>query len=151
MQAMKKFLSELKRIDNVSLKDALCPGYVFNRWIFFACFFVCVALALVVMNNHDWDFSSNFYYHCPEGSGGCVNPWLYPDGRTYFNVTFAYEVVPCPIFDETFCNTPWFAEGYTYGERVPQDVKDFPGMVLGVFFAGFVLNHFLFNKRGARK
>jgi hypothetical protein len=142
MKKLNDFWKSVAEWNKTGLKEQLFPNYVFNKWIFIVCFWIMVAMMLVVMNNHNWDFSNKFYYHCPENAGVCQNPFNTND---YLTSISSYS--KCPIDDEYFCNQPYFLPGYTYGENKSADIKAFPWFVLCLFAFGFVLNHLWYNKR----
>jgi hypothetical protein len=142
----KDFWKSVKEWNNKSLKDEICPNYVFKKWIFYACFGVIVLFALVIMNNHHWDFKDKFYFHCPEKGSICKNPY-YNGSDDLFQVGGQYydKVYPCPVEDEYFCNQKFFMPSYTYGEPKSKDISMFPLLVLCVFALGFIFNHILYN------
>jgi hypothetical protein len=93
------------------------------------------------MNNNKWDFNNKFYYHCPENGVMCENPF-YNDSSVFYS-----NNVVCPVDDVAFCSQEFFMPGFTYGTPISEDVKMFPLYVLLIFFVGFIVNNFLFNKK----
>lgn len=135
------FVRKFRDWNQRGLKDYWFSSYVFNKWIFIFCLIVVFVVGFYIIANHDFDFSSNFYYNCPREMIFCQNPFYQDDFSSLSDVE-------CPVDDYYFCNTPYFFGGYKYGEPMPKDIKVFPLFVLSVFGLGFVFNHIWFNKRG---
>jgi hypothetical protein len=138
---MRDFWKAVSEWNKHGLKEIWFPNYVFKPLVFNICFLAIVLMGLLIMNNHNWDFKDNFYYHCPESGEVCQNPF-YNDGSV-----FQEDALECPINNPSFCNTAYFFPGYTIGEKIPSDVRTFPLFVFFVFLFGFVANHLVYNKR----
>lgn len=129
-----------------TLKDVVCPGYFFNKWIFIGCMVVVVLGGLWVMNNHGWDFENEFYYSCPSDAPGvCLNPFYVQDDLYNYDYGYPKKLYSCPVDDDFFCNSPVFMPGFTYGEKIPRDVAVFPFFAVSVFLFGLVLNHIIYR------
>lgn len=141
----KDFKKSVAEWNKKGLKDYLCPNYVFNKWVFYGCMFVMLLVALLIMNNHNWNFKNQLYFNCPNDSLGtdiCKNPY-YQDPSI-----FSEKVSPCPVDDKFFCESPFFMPGYSYGEKRGKDIEMFPLLALSIMGIGFCINHLLFNRRG---
>ena len=135
----KDFWKSVAEWNKKGLKDQLCPGYVFNKWVFWTCMILVFLFGLLIINNHGWNFKNQFYFHCPENKGICQNP--------FHQNNFSTTAHKCPINDESFCNQEFFFPGYTYGNPISSDIKTFPLYVLLIFGLGFLFNHLAFNKK----
>lgn len=117
--------------DLSGLKGGLrAKGYKINYWLVYSGLLPGLVLVAVCFFLYGW---SGFYYHCPEGSVRCENPYYDFEGKL-------------PKEMQPYKDQQYFYEGFTVGQKEP-------GLVGWAWWAIFIfpsitilLNHIIYNK-----
>lgn len=134
-----RFLQKLKEINKANLKDLFFPEYHLNKKIFRVALLILFLTGLGIAYSEDFDFSQKFYFKCPEGSGGCNNPFVV----NLFEFKENSNVLSCP--DGFPCNQKILPEGFEFGEPPSPAVKNYLWITLIVVILAIGINHILYN------
>lgn len=127
---------DLKELNKKGLKSKFFPGYVFNKWLMRGALFLCLSLLFLVAWKNDFKLGTGIYIECPENHAGlCENPFYEK------NLNFNQE---CP--DPSLCMIDKFMPGESWGEKPDPLIGNYPLFVALIFFATFILNHYLYNR-----
>jgi hypothetical protein len=111
--------------------------YRFNYYIFISVPLILLFIAVVVMFKYDFDKGEHIYLKCPDDAiTRCENP--------LFNTTFCFNRLG---YNTALCNQEFLPVGFTFGIPPPTILKVFPNIAISLLLLGFVLNHWLFNKK----
>ena len=125
-------------------------GYKIDGRIFYLGFFIVLGFVFLIMYQHNFDFSTQFYFRCDKES--CENPLVnIEDCKQRLTILFIV-----PLYTAKDCRNNCF-EDWCYKEYVPRgeygkNPKDdflftyiWP-IIIFIMILAFISNHFIYNK-----